>query len=207
MSGYSEQDKVIALAGLFQAVTLMNGLAKRGELPEEGLAVSIRSVLDESPPDVISVYDDVSSLTTGFRSLATCMGSARTAEDAELLGYALSCMQLERKLSRKRQVVCEIRAGLDRAKEQVEQFSLVHENVIANLANIYVTHISTLKPRIMVKGEQAYLSNRRNINRIRALLLAAIRAAVLWQQCGGGRMDLFVRRKAIAATATELLEQ
>lgn len=205
MSRYTEQDKVIALAGLFQAVTLVNGLAKRGELPEEGLAVAIRSVLDESPPDVVSIYDDISCLKTGLTSLVACMGSARSVEDAELLGYALSCMHLERKLSRKRQLIQGIRAGLDRASEQVDQFSLVHENVIANLANIYVTHVSTLKPRIMVKGEQAYLSNRRNINRIRALLLAAIRAAVLWQQCGGGRMDLFVRRKAIAATAAELL--
>lgn len=205
MSRFSEQDKVIALAGLFQAVTLVNGLAKRGELSEEDLAVSVRSVLDESPPDVISIYDNVSCLKTGLASLSTCMGPTRTAEEAELLGYALSCMHLERKLSRKRQVFQGIRAGLDRAREQVEQFSLVHENVIANLANIYVTHVSTLKPRIMVKGEQAYLSNRRNINRIRALLLAAIRAAVLWQQCGGGRMDLFVRRKTIAATAAELM--
>ena len=119
----------------------------------------------------------------------------------------MSCMHLERKLNRKRQLIKGIRSGLDRAKAQVEQFSLVHENVIANLADIYVTHISTLKPRMMVKGEHTYLSNRRNINRIRALLLSAIRAAVLWQQCGGSRMDLFVRRKAIAAVAADLLDR
>jgi len=205
MSRYSDQDKVIALAGLFQAVTLVNGLAKRGELPEEGLAVSIRSLFDESPDDVISVYDDASRLKTGLTALVACMGKARTMEEADLLTYALSCMHLERKLSRKREVFQGVRAGLDRAKEQVEQFSLLHENVIANLANIYVTHVSTLKPRIMVKGEHTHLSNRRNINRIRALLLAAIRATVLWRQCGGGRMDLFVRRKLIAAKAAELL--
>ena len=205
MSHYSDQDKIIALAGLFQAVTLVNGLAKRGELPEDGLAVSIGSLFEESPRDVISVYEDVSSLKIGLATLATSMGKTRTMDDADLLAYALSCMHLERKLNRKQQVFQGIRTGLDRAKEQVEQFSLLHENVIANLANIYVTHVSTLKPRIMVKGEHTYLSNRRNINRIRALLLAAIRSAVLWQQCGGGRMDLFVRRKKIAVTAAELL--
>jgi high frequency lysogenization protein len=50
------------------------------------------------------------------------------------------------------------------------------------------------------------LENPDNQNLIRALLLAAIRAAVLWRQCGGRRLSLFLRRSALLEAASGLLE-
>jgi high frequency lysogenization protein len=42
---------------------------------------------------------------------------------------------------------------------------------------------------------------------IRALLLGGMRAAVLWRQCGGNRLQLLLRRKALLRACRELLEE
>ena len=59
-------------------------------------------------------------------------------------------------------------------------------------------------PRIIVQGDQGYLSNPDNAARIRALLLAGIRAAVLWRQAGGTRWNLILGRNKLVAAARRL---
>jgi high frequency lysogenization protein len=75
---------------------------------------------------------------------------------------------------------------------------------MATLAGCYQQTISTLQPRIMVHGEASLLADPDNQQRIRTLLLAAIRAAVLWRQCGGGRLTLLLRRKALLQSLERL---
>ena len=114
-------------------------------------------------------------------------------------------MVLERRLIKNPQMLETISSGIERASNQVEHFSLLHDNVIASLAHIYSQTISTIKPRIMVQGEHVYISNPNLANRIRAVLLSAIRSAVLWRQCGGTRWQLLLQRRAIVEEATRLL--
>ena len=92
-------------------------------------------------------------------------------------------------------MLAQLADGIDRAKQQAEVFSTTHENVLANLAGLYSDTISTLSPRIMVQGEQVYLNDTLNVNKIRALLLSAIRSAVLWRQKGGTRLQIMFSRK------------
>ena len=49
------------------------------------------------------------------------------------------------------------------------------------------------------------LSNAQVVAQIRALLLAAVRAAVLWRQVGGSQLRLIVRRRQYAMLARGLL--
>jgi len=57
----------------------------------------------------------------------------------------------------------------------------------------------------MIRGEQSHLLNENTAARIRTLLLAGIRSAVLWQQLGGGKWKLFLKRKKYVAVAENLL--
>ncbi|MDH5230485.1 MAG: DUF489 family protein, partial [Gammaproteobacteria bacterium] len=82
-----------------------------------------------------------------------------------------------------------------------------HENVVANLAGIYTDTISTIPPRIVVSGEQGYLNNTENANKVRALLLALMRSAILWKQKGGRRWHVLLKRGKIMAAAKNLLKQ
>ena len=65
--------------------------------------------------------------------------------------------------------------------------------------------ISTLTPRIIIKGEHGYLSDPHNANKVRTILLAGIRAAVLWRQSGGTRPKLILQRKKIHEAAKQLM--
>ena len=50
-----------------------------------------------------------------------------------------------------------------------------------------------MRPRVYVQGEQRFLEQEAVSDRIRTLLLAGIRSVVLWEQKGGGRLELMLR--------------
>ncbi|MNN35329.1 High frequency lysogenization protein HflD [compost metagenome] len=49
----------------------------------------------------------------------------------------------------------------------------------------------------MVQGNPHYLGQAAVVSEIRALLLAAVRSAVLWRQLGGSYMDFLFSRKTM----------
>ncbi|MCW9047867.1 MAG: DUF489 family protein, partial [Gammaproteobacteria bacterium] len=51
------------------------------------------------------------------------------------------------------------------------------------------------------------LSQTNNANKVRALLFAAVRSAVLWRQCGGSRWQLLLSRKKYIESAARLLKK
>ncbi|MDO6805406.1 DUF489 family protein, partial [Wenyingzhuangia sp. 1_MG-2023] len=55
--------------------------------------------------------------------------------------------------------------------------------------------LSNLSFRIHVTGDPMHLQNEHTANKVRALLLSGIRAAILWRQVGGRRWHLLLRRK------------
>ena len=76
----------------------------------------------------------------------------------------------------------------------------------ANWYEIYTQTISTLKPRVLIQGDPECLQIPQNVNRIRSLLLAGIRAAMLWYQMGGSRWRLLFFYRRILTTTHKLLE-
>jgi high frequency lysogenization protein len=83
---------------------------------------------------------------------------------------------------------------------------MLHQNILGQLADIYSETISTMQPRIMVHGDPMRLQDRDNVNCIRSLLLAGIRSATLWHQCGGTRLKIILARNKIISNAKMLLE-
>src|SRR5690606_26637288 len=65
------------------------------------------------------------------------------------------------------------------------------------LSRIYQQTISTLGKRIQVTGEPKLLQQEAIADRIRALLLAGVRLGWLWQQLGGRRWHLILRRRPL----------
>ena len=77
--------------------------------------------------------------------------------------------------------------------------------MVSNLASIYLDIISPLGPRIQVTGTPAHLQQPQVQHKVRALLLAAVRSAVLWRQVGGKRRHLIFGRKQMVEQAKILL--
>ena len=96
---------------------------------------------------------------------------------------------------------------ISQVKRQLHHFDLLDEQVLANLASIYSEHISPIGPRIQVAGTPIYLQQPLVQHKVRALLLAGIRATVLWRQVGGRRRHILFARKKLVAAARSTLNQ
>lgn len=206
---HSLTERTLALAALFQAAQLVQHVARSGKAADRDVATSIGSLFHFDAPTTAAVFtpadQDRPGLTTGLRTLAERLGSGGSAEALEVTRYAIALLHLERKLARQPHMLETLRSGLERIRKQADYFSPTHSNVIAALGELYQATISTLQPRIMVQGEPAYLADAHRAGLIRALLLAGIRAAVLWRQLGGSRWQLFLGRRKILQTANDLL--
>ena len=198
-------ETVLALAGIIQATKLVQDIACHGTVDQSNFEVCIHSLFETDPRDTVSVYGGIEGVRSGLIMLTEQLGEQQHKRDMEITKYVISVMHLEKKLSKRPDMLNAIAQGIEKAREQAGHFSMTHENVIANLANLYVNTISTLQPRIIVNGEHGYLTDPDNANKIRVLLLSAIRSAVLWRQCGGNRLQLLLNRKKIIQTTGNLL--
>ncbi len=199
--------QAIALAGLAQAVDLMDKLAKTGHLDSSLFEISVKSLFITAPDSVTDVYDGPAQLTQGFEVLAGLLEKGQAGSSAHLITYGLGLLHLQKKLSKDGRMLHIISTGLEQAKSQSEHFGITHENVIANLADTYSKTLSQFTFRIQVSGDQRYLQQARVANQIRVLLLAGIRAAILWRQSGGNRWTLLFKRAALLSATKELISE
>ncbi|PIE83211.1 MAG: lysogenization regulator HflD [Candidatus Contendobacter odensis] len=190
----TDYDRVIALAGLVQATSLVRDIAQRGLADAADIETCLTSLVQVDAATSAHVYGDIAKLRTGLQRLAQQLENPR---DTELTHYVITLLSLERKLTRRDDLLAIIRNGIQGIMVNLAYFSINHSNTIARFADIYLKTISTLSPRIMVKGSPDHLSNTENTNQIRALLLAGIRAAMLWRQSGGSRLTLLLRRNPL----------
>ncbi|MBL6987302.1 MAG: high frequency lysogenization protein HflD [Methylobacter sp.] len=199
-------NQTIALAGISQAAALVQQLATTGTADSTALEASISSLFVSDEQGAENVYGGLAGLNLGILQLNDQMSGIRIA-NPEQARYAASLVFLENQLTKQPAMLKTIFTGIERAQSQSEHFGLLHENVLANLGDIYHTTISTLQPRIMVNGEQEYLSKPDVVNKIRACLLAGIRSAILWKRCGGTRWKFLFYRKKIQAELQILLQR
>lgn len=196
--------QVIALAGLTQCMHLVQEIAKCGLADESEMRTCIGSVLKIDAADVLDVYGGLAELQTGLKILEKQMGSPDQV-DPVLSRYVGTLLFLERKLMKSPQKMAVITNGLRSVAEIVPDFGVLHEDLLARIAELYQQTISQMKPRVIVMGEERFLRNSENANRIRSLLLAGIRAVVLWRQCGGSRWKLLLTRGRFQTEAHRLL--
>ncbi len=203
----TDDERALALAGLLQACQLVQQVAYGRPRDTQALETSIGSIFKLDADSAEAVYGDLTGLRGGLELVGRQLNGRNGKPDLELSRYAITLLHLERKLSQQPELMQRLQTGIEMALSQADYFSLIHTNVVASLAETYQQTISTLSPRIMVNGDQSQLSNSDNANWIRALLLAAIRSAVLWRQAGGSRWKLLLGRKRLVRAADQWLQQ
>ena len=207
MSIKTTANQTIALAGISQACLLVKELASTGTVVNStAIETSINSILKLDSDTVIDIYGDLSNIKPGLEQLKLQL-TGRTIADPEQARYAASLVFLEKQLSNRPEMLNKIKVGVEKAQFQSETFGIMHENVLANLGDLYHSTISALQPRIMVNGEEEFITQPAIINKIRTLLLSGIRSALLWRQCGGARWKFLFFRKKIQDEVEFLLSQ
>lgn len=138
--------------------------------------------------------------------LETLIGQLNNADNnSYLTRYWLSLIGLEGKLNKNAAVKQELGQRIARLPAQLAYYDLFDSEMLANLAGIYSDLISPLGRKIHIVGSAELLQQPLIQHKIRACLLAGIRAAVLWRQVGGGKLQLLFARAKLVKTAQQLL--
>ncbi len=198
-------NQTLALAGIFQSAALIEQLATEGKLNQAAFDCSFDSLFTFEAPTALDVFGNLSGLSRGLNVLIQALGSNNQHPGKNVTYYALSMLKLSAKLKRDLNMAAQVQEKLQKTESLSRDFGLSRQSVISKIDGVYQSTISTMTPRIMVQGEQTYLSNSDNASKIRTLLLAGIRAAVLWYQLGGNQWKLVFSRKKYLLSANQLL--
>lgn len=212
--------QVVALAAVMQSAALVAKLAVHGNASQTELLASINPLLVLNPRSEADVYPNLGHLNLGLRTLHDVFRQVRAPEHADVVRYTLGMLLLSNKLESNTDMQDRIRSVIqtiqplqlipenatpwrmgaaDKTDEQLRQ-----EQTLEQIAKLYQDTISTLPHRIHVQGQMDYLQNEYVANRVRSLLLAGIRSAVLWRQLGGRRWQLLFYRKRVQETAVSI---
>ena len=226
----NHDEQTIALAGVFQAASLVDQIAKRGMIPQNSFEASINSIFVTSPQVTEDVFGGVRdlpfNLQTGLK-MAQDLADKRSSVNRDVTRYAMGLLHLESRLNKHPQMLEQIGQRLDQIGHQAhfynsqashegadsaalaesdDELNYARSSVISNIAALYQDTISTFSFRIQVTGEPRNLKNTDNADKIRALLLAGIRAAILWRQVGGRRWQLLFYRSRVGRSAKRILD-
>ena len=187
-------DRMLALAGLAQALAQVRRIADTGQSEPSIVATALDSVFRIDADSPADVYGGAGEVRPGLKLLRAYLGNE--PRDQMLPRLALAVVQLERRFSRDPMAV-RVRDGIVALAGQAERQGSTHPDVLAALGALYADTVSHLRPRVMVQGNPHYLGQQAVVAEIRAVLLAALRSAVLWRQTGGSLWDFVLRRQAM----------
>ncbi|TQV65543.1 MAG: high frequency lysogenization protein HflD [Halothiobacillaceae bacterium] len=199
------EDQTLALAGVVQACLLVRELAHQGEAPEGPMRASLESLFRFDAADVPSVYGGVSNVGEGLRHLRKQLAGQTGKQDVDITRHALTLLQLAKQLLQHPDMMGTIQRQLQLLEHGFMTAGPLSAEVVETLARVYQQTISTLSPKIIVNGNPNQLAKAAVAQQIRAALLAGIRSAVLWHQCGGSKWNLLLKRKHFMTTAERLL--
>lgn len=224
-------EQTLGLAGIFQAAALVEQIATRGMVAQNSLETSIYSIMQLDPAcseDIYGGVDDLPyNLHLGLQNLKDIVDKPRAEHNKDVIRYVLSMVHLERKLSSNPEMLQTIAHRLKQVTEQAKYFNsenqyseanlapeqelaltpstYCHPNVVANIASLYQDTISSFSFRIQVTGDPRHLQNSENAAKIRALLLAGIRSAMLWRQKGGKRWHLLFFKSRLRPSLKKIM--
>jgi high frequency lysogenization protein len=198
------RSRVLALAGLLQALKLVRQIADTGHAEAAAERVVLDSVFRIDADTVDDVYGGAGSVRAGLMLLRDYLTDLR-GDDA-LPKLAKAILQIERRFVADEAMAEHVLEGIRTLGGIAERQGSIHPDAISRLGQLYADTISHLRPKVIVQGNQHYLQQPEVVAEIRALLLASLRSAVLWRQMGGSMWDfVFSRRAMMQAIEAELV--
>lgn len=198
--------QALALAGVLQAASWVEQLARQGQIAAEDTTIAVMGILNLNPSSTLAVFGEVANIRAGLLSLRQLLGSERQQVKPDVMRYSMSLLHLEKRLHKHPKMLSQLGEELLDSQEKLNYFTdASHDAVVGSLARNYQNTLSQLKYRIQVTGNPSYLNQQRTADQIRMILLFGVRSALLWRQLGGKRLHLLLRRKALHQAADNLL--
>ena len=199
------RQRTLAFAGVFQAAELVRQAACHGTWSGFAATSCLGSLFRMEADSVESIYGGTGKLKLGIETMLSVLQGEPRHMDA--LRYSVGLLQIERKFRRQENIQRTVGEGLERIAEcgkHLEQHE--REDLQAQqISELYSQTVSTIEPRIVVNGKPQFLQVQRTVDWVRTLLMAGLRSAYLWDQLGGGRMELVFGRRKLCKEAESLL--
>lgn len=205
--GQTDINKTVALAGIYQAAHLVSQAAFNHRLNRLAYQSSIESLFKLELPNVESLFRCHDSLKLGlFYLIHYTTGSSISLEEKQLLRYLFRMSKMAKKVLKNRDIFEQLQRRLQSIGLQARHLGSMHEIVIRELGLLYRQVFLSRGIEIPVLGKRSSFTNPQRMSEIYALLLAGIRAAVLWQQVGGSVFPLLFSRAQLKKQAIYLLK-
>lgn len=204
---HSYRDRMIALSGVCQSAYQVSQLARKGVMDQELLKTALHSIIDTQPDQAEDIFSGSENIQTGASQLRQHLDPKQQPRNMDVFRYSVGLLALQKRLSKSSGAFEALAERIEQSKRQLEHFELMDDHMISNFASIYTDIISPIGQRIQVAGAPNHLQPKANQDKIRALLLAGVRAAVLWQQTGGNRLQFLLSRKKMLEATEQLLAQ
>ena len=195
-------DQCWALAGIAQAATCVD-LVARGRTADGAATLALYRALLDQEPDSVQALASIGDFSVGLDA-ATNMLHKPNQEQIQVLRYTLAILDVTARLRKQTRLVQHLSESVGK---------LDNDNVIdsfdipwSELGEIYVDTLGQLNQRVQVRGQPNLLQRPEVASKIRGLLLTGVRFAWLWHQLGGRRWHLLVNRRRMWQT-TQLLGQ
>ena len=121
------ESRVIALAGVFQACTLVHALANEGSCDSTALESSLASVFRIDSDSAADTFGGLQGLKLGFESLSASLDSPQ--HQLAVSQLVLGVLRLERKLSGRAEMLRELGQGIASIQRQVDHLGVAHATV------------------------------------------------------------------------------
>ena len=206
------QQRCLALAAVFQAATLVTELANKGLCDDTAYQALIDTLFVFDADSTIDIYNgNISNLDLGLKQIRHLSKQSASPHFSSTAKYALSMLSLQKHARKSPDMLNRMRSRLEHMQYKHAHFIDSADDdaveLASGLSSLYQETLSTLKFRIQVQGNMEKLTNAQISDKIRALLFAGFRSALLWQQLGGSKWQLIFRRGELERAAEELLKQ
>lgn len=201
---HSRKEQAVALAGLLQACRCVELMATQGQCDNHWERPLFDSLFVFNAPDTPSIYGGIHQLRPGLTLLLDLLRGQNTQNMSGIANLSMNALVVQKQLAADHDMLAILGQRLEHIANHSDLYqsdSALHNAV----AGIYQDTLSTLSFRIKVSGQVALLQREDIAKHIRALLLCAVRSAMLWRQLGGRRWHLLLNKGALIKAAEQLL--
>ena len=191
-------EQTIALAGLYQSCYVVSNIAWKGEYNEQDFLPLINSILQIDSTIVKDIYIDIDNIKSGFIYLKKQIIGDIFTRSSETRRYIESLKILSNHLMSDQKTITLMQNLLKELEENTSD--LTTDGKAEKLSEVYQKTLSKFEPRIIVNGENKYLTDPIQASRIRTALFAGVRATLLWEQLGGSKWKLFLFKSSFSKT-------
>ena len=199
------QNKTIALAGIHQALMLVQDIAWDARYDYQHMDISISSLFVRNPNNFTEVFGTNKNIQSGLQALRASFKNKHDKLALERARYMVGLMIISKKIRDNSELTQQIGTTLSLLDEAAENLSDQRDYIIERIAQLYQNTISQISPRIIVYGKPEVLNKEDNAAAIRTLLFAGLRASLLWYQAGGSQVNLLFGKSKYLKTIDQML--